>query len=68
MNDKYRNINYIGIDIFNPLTHHGILLEYVMIILHVIAQVALQSVSIVKLMVCHILIDKPNQVHKHNHQ
>ena len=36
-----------------------------MIILHLIAQVALQSVSIVKLMVCHILIDKPNQVHKH---
>ena len=25
-------------------------------------------VSIVKLMICHILIDKPNQVHKHNHQ
>ena len=39
-----------------------------MIILHLIAQVALQSVSIVKLMVCHILIVKPNQVHKHNHQ
>ena len=25
-------------------------------------------VSRVKLMACHILIDKPNQVHKHNHQ